>query len=36
MGHSFSERFSKINLNHTYKVSNTHGNILVNEDPCLL
>jgi len=31
--HTFSERFSKINLNHTYKVSNTHGNILVNEDP---
>ena len=28
----FREIF-KINLNHTYKVSNTHGNILVNENP---
>ncbi len=31
--HSFSEKFSKINVNHTYKVSNTHGNILVTEEP---
>jgi len=31
--HTFSEKFSKINVNHTYKVSNTHGNILVNEEP---
>ena len=31
--HSFSEKFSKINMNHTYKTSNTHGNILVNEEP---
>ncbi len=31
--HLFSEKFSKININHTYKVSNSHGNILVDEDP---
>ena len=33
--HKFSERFSKINVNHTYKVNNTHGNILVNDDPSI-
>ncbi len=33
--HSFSEKFSKININHTYKVSNSHGNILVDEEPNL-
>ena len=31
--HSFSDRFSKINISHTYSSTNAHGNIFVDNEP---